>query len=50
MGMKLVLSLREEHRLRGFENMVLRKTFGPKRDQVTAKWRRLLNEELYDIY
>jgi hypothetical protein len=44
------LSLKEEHRLRVFENRVLRKIFGPKRDEVTGEWRRLHNEELYDEY
>jgi hypothetical protein len=43
-------SLREEHRLRVFENRVLRKIFGPKRDEVTGEWRRLHNEELSDLY
>jgi hypothetical protein len=33
-----------------FENRVLRKIFGPKREEVTGKWRRLHNEELYDLY
>jgi hypothetical protein len=33
-----------------FENRVLRKTFVPKRDEVTGEWRRLRNEELYDVY
>jgi hypothetical protein len=33
-----------------FENRVLRKIFGPKRDEVTGQWRRLHNEELYDLY
>jgi hypothetical protein len=42
--------MREEHRLRVFENMVLRKIFGPKRDEVTGEWRRLHNEVLYDLY
>jgi hypothetical protein len=42
--------LREEHRLRVFENRVLRKIFGPKRDEVAGEWRRLHNEELYDLY
>jgi hypothetical protein len=42
--------LREEHSLRVFENMVLRKIFGPKRDEITGKWRRLHNEELYGLY
>jgi len=43
-------SLREEHRLRLFESRVLRNIFGPKRDKVTGEWRRLHNEELYDLY
>jgi hypothetical protein len=45
-----LLTLREEHRLRVFENMVLRRIFGPKKDEVTGEWRRLENEELYDLY
>jgi hypothetical protein len=44
------LTLREEHRLRVFENMVLRKIVGPKRYEVTGEWRRLHNEELHDLY
>ena len=44
------LTLREERRLRMFENMVLRRIFGPKRDKVTRKWRKLHNEELNDLY
>jgi hypothetical protein len=44
------LTLREEHRLRVFENRVLRKIFGPKRDEVTGEWRKLHNEELRDLY
>jgi hypothetical protein len=44
------LTLREEHRLRVFENRVLRRIFGPKRDEVTGEWRRLHNEELNDLY
>ena len=44
------LTLREEHRLRVFENRVLRKVFGPKRDEVTGEWRKLHNEELNDLY
>jgi hypothetical protein len=43
------LTLREEHRLRVFENKVLR-IFGPKRDEVTGGWRKLHNEELRDLY
>jgi hypothetical protein len=50
MGVKLGLSLREEHRLRLFENRVLRWIFGSKRDGVTGDWRRLHNEELNDLY
>jgi hypothetical protein len=42
--------LREEHRLRVFENRVLRRIFGPKRNQVTGEWRKLHNEELHDLY
>jgi len=42
--------LREELRLRVFENRVLRRIFGPKRDEVTGKWRKLHNEELNDLY
>jgi hypothetical protein len=43
------LTLREQQRLRVFENRVLRRIFGPKRDEVTGEWRRLHNEELYDL-
>jgi hypothetical protein len=39
-----------KHRLRVFENRVLRGIFGPKRDEVTGEWRRLHNEELNDLY
>jgi hypothetical protein len=42
--------LREEHRLRVFENRVLMRIFGPKRDEVTGGWRRLHNEELHGLY
>jgi hypothetical protein len=42
--------LREERRLRVFENRVLRRIFGPKRDEVTGEWRKLQNEELNDQY
>jgi hypothetical protein len=41
--------LREEHRLRVFENRVLRKIYGPKRDEVTGEWRKLHNGELYNL-
>jgi hypothetical protein len=44
------LTLREEHRLRVFENRVLRRIFGPKRDEVTGEWRQLHDEELRDLY
>ena len=44
------LTLREERKLRLFENMVLRRIFGPRRDEVTEEWRRLHNEELNDLY
>jgi hypothetical protein len=43
-------TLREEHRLRVFENRVLWRIFGPKRDEVTGEWRNLHNEELRDLY
>jgi len=42
--------LREERRLRVFENKVLRRIFGPRREEVTGEWRRLNNEELNDLY
>ena len=44
------LTLREEHRLRLFENRVLRRIFGRKRDGVTGEWRKFHNEELNDLY
>jgi hypothetical protein len=44
------LTLREQHGLRVFENRVLRRIFGPKRDEVTGGWRKLHNEELHDLY
>jgi len=44
------LTLREERRLRVFENRLLRRIFGPKRDEVTGEWRKLHNEELNDLY
>jgi hypothetical protein len=46
----LSLTLREEHRLRVFENRVLRRIFGPKRDEVTGEWIKLHNQELRDLY
>jgi hypothetical protein len=42
--------LREERRLRVFESGVLRRIFGPKRDEVTREWGKLHNEELYELY
>jgi len=42
--------LREERKLRVFENMVLRRIFGPRRDEVKGDWRRLHNEELNDLH
>ena len=42
--------MREERRLRVFENRVLRRIFGPKTDEVTREWRKLYNEERNDVY
>jgi hypothetical protein len=44
------MTLRDECRLRVFENRVLRRIFGPKRDDVTGEWRKLHNEELNGLY
>jgi hypothetical protein len=44
------LTLREEHRLRVFENRVLRRIFGPKRDEVTTGWIKLHRDELHGLY
>jgi hypothetical protein len=44
------VTLREERRLKLFENRVLRRVFGPKRDEVTGEWRKLHNDELNDLY
>ena len=41
--------MREERRLRVFENKVLRRIFGPKKDEVTGEWRKLYNEKLNDL-
>jgi hypothetical protein len=50
MGVKLwSLTLSEEHRLKTFENRVLRRIFGPKRDEMTGGWRKQHNEELRDL-
>jgi hypothetical protein len=46
----LFLILREEHRLGVFENRVLRRICGPKRDEVTGRWRNLHNEEPHNLY
>jgi hypothetical protein len=50
MGVNLVSDIREEHRLKMFQNRVLRRIFGPRRDKVTGKWRKLHNRELHDLY
>jgi len=51
MGVKLgLITLREECRLSVFKNRVLRRIFGSKKDDITGEWRRLHNEELYDLY
>ena len=42
--------MREERRMRVFENMMLRRIFVPKRDEVTAEWRKLHNDELNGLY
>jgi len=44
------LTLREESRVKVFENRMLRRIFGPKRDEVAGEWRKLHNEELNDLY
>jgi hypothetical protein len=44
------LTLREEHRLRVFENRVLRRIFGLRRDEVTGEWRKLHNKKLHGLY
>ena len=46
----MVADIAEERKLRVFENMVLRRIFGPRRDEVTGEWSRLHNEELNDLY
>jgi len=51
MGVKIwSLTLREERKRRVFENMVLRRIFGPRRDEITGEWRRLHNAEINDLY
>jgi hypothetical protein len=49
-GCFLSLTLREKHRLRVFENRVLRRTYGSKRDEVTGEWRKLHSEEFHNLY
>ena len=44
------MALREERKLRVLENRVLRRIFGPRRDEEKGEWRRLHNEELNDLY
>jgi hypothetical protein len=46
----LVSNIREQHRLRTFENRVLRRIFGPKMDEVTGEWRKLHKGELHNLY
>jgi hypothetical protein len=50
MGVKLGLTLGEGHRLRVFENRVLRRIFGPKMEDVAGGWKRQHNEELHNLY
>jgi hypothetical protein len=49
-GVKLGQTLRDQRRLKVFENRVLREIFGSKRNEVTGEWRKLHNEELHDLY
>jgi hypothetical protein len=44
------LILREEHKLRVIENRVLRRIFGPERDEIIGGWRKLHNEKLHNLY
>jgi hypothetical protein len=44
------LLLREEHRLKEFENGVLKRNFGPKRDEIIGEWRKLHEEELDNLF
>jgi hypothetical protein len=50
MGEKISLTLGEEQKFRVFENRVLRRTFGPKMEEVAGGWRKLHNEELHNLY
>jgi hypothetical protein len=45
-----LFTIRNEKRLKVFENRVLRRTFGPKRDEVTGGWRKMRNEELHNLH
>jgi hypothetical protein len=49
-GVKLGPLLRVQHRLRAFQNRMLKKMFEPRRDKVTGEWRKLHKEELIDLY
>jgi hypothetical protein len=44
------VTLRDEHRLRVFENRVLKRIFGPKKHEVTGEWRKLHSGELHNLY
>jgi hypothetical protein len=50
MGVKLGLILGKEDKVRVFENRVLRRIFGIRKDEVTGDWKKLYNEELYNLY
>jgi hypothetical protein len=50
MSVKLGFTLSKEYRLKVFENRVLRKTLGPKREKVTESQRKLLNEDLHNLF
>jgi hypothetical protein len=50
MGETWSLTLREEHRLRVFEKSALKRAFGPKRDKVTGRWRKMRNEMFCHLY
>jgi hypothetical protein len=50
MGLKPGHSLKEERKLRLFENRLLRRIYGPRMEEVTGEWRKLRNEELNDLY
>jgi len=49
MGVKLYFTLRQEYRMRAFENMVLRGLFGPDKEEMTDDWTRLHNEKLHSF-